>query len=66
MPLFVCNNPKCRAVENTALGHYWGEKEKLCSECATGKWHGRFLREKYDPKKWLKDRDFIREINSQL
>ena len=57
MPLFACQ--KCQTIENTALGHYWAEKEKLCSECATGKWHGKFPKEKYDPKKWLKDGDFL-------
>ena len=31
MPLFVCE--KCGCVENTALGKYWAEKERLCSEC---------------------------------
>lgn len=44
MPLFVCD--KCRAIENTACGHYWGstgnhrwfrdaslDRMKLCSEC---------------------------------
>lgn len=43
MPLFVCD--KCKAIENTACGHYWGMDGKnwwkdqslaglaLCSEC---------------------------------
>lgn len=45
MPLFVCD--KCKAIENTACGHYWGASSgkqdwwkdaslaglKLCSEC---------------------------------
>lgn len=44
MPLFVCD--KCKAIENTALGHYWWSPswepafkdetlrgKKLCSEC---------------------------------
>jgi len=42
MPLFVCD--KCKAIENTALGHYWArglgyhkdeeaDKQALCSEC---------------------------------
>jgi hypothetical protein len=60
MPLFICE--KCQTIENTALGHYWGEKEKLCSECAFGKWHGRFPKEKFDPKKWeVECGDFIKE-----
>lgn len=54
MPCFRCE--ECGCVENTALGHYWcagleeykgTRKEKaLCSECLTGKWHGRFPKEK--------------------
>lgn len=47
MPLFNCE--KCGAVENTALGAYWGRKHQkqpeLCSECHTGKWHGKFPKE---------------------
>lgn len=49
MPLFNCS--KCGVVENTALGAYWYNsckgKPVLCSECATGKWHGEFAREFY-------------------
>jgi hypothetical protein len=44
MPLFNCS--RCGVVENTALGAYWNERRKnepvLCSECATGEWHGKF------------------------
>lgn len=40
MPIFAC--AQCRIAENTALGEYWGREKKLCSECATGKWHGQF------------------------
>ena len=44
MPLFHCS--KCEVIENTSLGKYWREKSKglpvLCSECATGAWHGQF------------------------
>lgn len=40
MSLFEC--PKCHCIENTAVGHYWGQKEPCCSECHTGEWHGRF------------------------
>lgn len=44
MPLFKCS--RCTCVENTALGAYWTRKdEPLCSECATGKWHGQFPKE---------------------
>lgn len=44
MPLFKCM--KCHAVENTALCDYavarHEGRDALCSECATGAWHGRF------------------------
>lgn len=50
MSLFVCE--KCKCVENTALGKYWAEKEKLCSECAFGKWHDKFPKEKFNEEKW--------------
>ena len=40
MSLYQCED--CGAMENTALGHYWGEERKLCSECGFGKWHGKF------------------------
>ena len=43
MPLFVCDI--CKAKENTALGDYWNEVIRKCSECATGKWHGKFPKE---------------------
>ena len=49
MSLFTCQ--KCQTIENTALGQYWTAKEKLCSECAFGKWHGRFEKEKFDPRR---------------
>ena len=40
MSLFECE--RCHCVENTATGSYWGQEKKLCSECATGEWHGVF------------------------
>lgn len=49
MPLFKC--PRCGCIENTALGEYQFEDivegddgiiPEICSECATGKWHGEF------------------------
>ncbi len=40
MSLYQCD--KCGCVENTALGSYWGMSDKLCSECFTGVWHGKF------------------------
>lgn len=40
MSLYQCQ--RCGAKENTALGSYWNRAEKLCSECATGEWHGKF------------------------
>ena len=44
MPLFKCG---CGTIENTACTpESWGNvgegKPPRCSECATGKWHGRF------------------------
>lgn len=52
MPLYVCDH--CRAVENTALGKFWLRRPRklpvLCSECATGEWHGRFPKRQYDPE----------------
>lgn len=51
MPLFVC--PRCRGIENTALGHFWAVRtrrpaEVRCSECHTGTWHGEWEKEIYD------------------
>lgn len=45
MPLFECD--QCHCVENTALGNYWmphayKDGPVQCSECETGKWHGKF------------------------
>jgi hypothetical protein len=48
MPLFVCE--RCETIENTALGRFWLAKKKLCSECRSGTWHGKFPRVKYDPR----------------
>ncbi len=50
MPLFVCS--KCNGIDNTATaaGGYWLEKIKLCAECKTGQWHGRFIQTQYDEK----------------
>ena len=42
MSLFQCEDCGCR--ENTAVGSYWGKDKKLCSKCASGKWHGIFPR----------------------
>jgi hypothetical protein len=53
--LYVCSNPECFAVENTALGAWHGRTLEglpvLCSECGKGAWHGRFPKERYDPAK---------------
>ena len=63
MPLFVCS--KCKTIENTALCRYWFRENKekpLCSDCdpKMRSWHNRFSKEKFDPKKWVKNRgDFI-------
>ena len=64
MPAYKCE--KCGCMENTAITHYWTNKYEgkplLCSECETGKWHGRFPKQSakgmmlgndgflYDPK----------------
>jgi hypothetical protein len=46
MSLFMCE--KCFSIENTAVSDYYEDKYHkpplpvLCSECKTGKWHGRF------------------------
>lgn len=44
MPLFRCHS--CGAIDNTAVAAYWPNvakgKPPLCSECATGHWHGIF------------------------
>lgn len=59
MPIFIC--AKCKCLENTALTpSYWANlsepDRQICSECSTGKWHKRFKKEKYNPKKHtLKD-----------
>ena len=44
MPLFECS--QCGCVENTAVGNFWSSRNKpTCSECAFGKWHGKFKKE---------------------
>jgi hypothetical protein len=55
MSLFMCQ--KCGCVENTATGDYWGSDVKQCSECATGKWHGRFGKKSADG--WYTDGTMI-------
>jgi hypothetical protein len=62
MPLFKCANSECNAVENTAVSPYItqimrGEKP-LCSECATGKWHGIFPKKVADAS-WVEGPDGI-------
>lgn len=58
MPLFTCS--RCKAIENTALGAYWVEQARglpvLCSECATGTWHGRFPKETADEREARKSK----------
>lgn len=55
MPLFVCSNPECDAIENTATSHYWSHRydpkdnrDPICSACDpdTNQWHDRFPRTK--------------------
>jgi len=56
MSLFVCSNPRCKAVENTATSPYWQlsmeKKPVLCSECGWGKWHGRFKKTRWNGIFW--------------
>jgi len=62
MPLFKCR--KCGTVENTALTLCsWTQQDNpLCSECCTGKWHGRFKKTKKMPKG---EKDyFVKELNN--
>ena len=59
-PLYVCS--RCKTIDNTACGgNYWfidDKKKALCAECNPkyGKWHGRFPKEKFDPKLWKKEK----------
>ena len=51
MSLFRCT--KCGCVENTACSDFYVDKftykiPVLCSECKTGKWHGRFHKKSAD------------------
>ena len=67
MPLFKCSN--CGALENTALGYYWptalpnNSRNPECSECHSGKWHGKFEKiqadENDEPKGF--DRFYVRK-----
>ena len=46
MPLFNCS--RCGCLENSALtSKSWSNPpdKMLCSECDTGKWHGKFKKE---------------------
>lgn len=58
MSLFQCE--ECGGRENTATGAYWLEEKKLCSECHTGEWHGKF------PKMILPKGMFIRNKQGNL
>jgi hypothetical protein len=63
MPLFKCD--KCGAIENTALGDFWGAEEKRCSECAFGAWHGAFPKKYATKEGYYKDAEgFIYEPDS--
>lgn len=65
MPLFACAS--CDAIDNTAISEYWvqqleahdaGRKfEPKCSECRTGKWHGKF------PKRFAKVEGYIPKMS---
>lgn len=58
MSLFKCG---CGAVENTALGDYWGpvmdRKPPRCSKCFTGKWHDMFPRQTPEESGLIEGRD---------
>lgn len=47
MPTFICT--RCGAIENTATSDYWlykfDGKPPICSQCGSGKWHGKFKRQ---------------------
>ena len=57
MSLFVCEI--CHGIDNTALAPgYWQSKQQgmgtgrvLCTECETGRWHGRFPKRTYDERR---------------
>jgi len=59
MSLYACE--KCNAIENTALGQYWMEEpgERICSECATGTWHGEFLKRDAKEAGYYTDGNFL-------
>lgn len=60
MPLFQCT--QCGAIENTALGEWWGRTQRdraRCSECATGTWHMRFEKRNAFVMGYLTDGRFI-------
>lgn len=42
MPLFICD--RCQAIENTAVGHYWGARE---------------LGDGKPPRRWWADDDLL-------
>lgn len=72
MPLFVCGNPKCKNIENTATSRYWfgfsdKKKKPLCSACdpKLSGWHNRFPKEKFDPKKHEIINGFVHYKNQQ-
>ena len=49
MSTYICE--KCGTIDNTALSGYWGnlmnKEQKMCSECNTGKWRGRFPKQSW-------------------
>lgn len=62
MPLFVCTIANCNTIDNSALApKYWtavvlrakgdSNGDVLCTACATGEWHDRFPRRRYDRQK---------------
>ncbi len=56
MSLFICENPDCKSIENTALCLYWTTLStgtpKLCSACdpKIKQWHGHFKQRQMNPE----------------
>ena len=74
MPLYVCLN--CNAIDNTGLSTYWEDEmaayeagetfTPLCSECATGKWHGAFPKQDICDTHYVSDGKFLKHKSEML
>jgi hypothetical protein len=62
MSLYECT--RCHAVENTGAAGYYARKLEgeppLCSECATGEWHGLF------PKRLVSETNYVTNASGFL